>query len=555
MRHACFVLILALGACKNHSSHEKHAGLAHQTRDGRLSPMLSNLGSFTRKVSTSKEMAQRYFDQGLTLVYAFNHDEARRSFLEAARNDASLAMAHWGVALAVGPNINDEAKDAEREKGAFEAIQQALALKNKTSEVERALIEAMAARFPSPDGQDRPARMEAYARAMEKVYDRFPSDPDVATLYAGSVMETMPWNYYMSDGKPKPPMSKAINALEKTIASNASHPGAHHYYIHAVEASPTPDRAVPSAEKLMSLVPGSGHLVHMPSHVFIRVGRYDDGVRANYNAIKADEDYITACRAQGIYPAAYYPHNVHFLTALLAFEGRSKEMMAAAEKVSHHHGPDAMADPKFAFPHLLHSIPDLARVRFGMWEEILKSAKPAGSDFHLAMWHYARGMALAATRRVPEAAKELAQLKRLAAVPALAEMKVFDVNALSDLAAIASDVLGGEIEARQGKYDTAIAMLKRATQREDALLYSEPPDWPNPVRHNLGAVLLDAGRGAEAEQVFRKDLDRHRENGWGLIGLALALEKQGKRAEAEQVRARFRKAWERADIAITTSRL
>ncbi len=321
MRTACLVFTLALFACKSHNNHEPDHALAHHTRDGRLSPMLSNLGKFHREVSTSNETAQRFFDQGLTLVYGFNHDEARRSFLEAARLDPSLAIAHWGVALAVGPNINDEAKDAEREKQAFEASQKAIALKDKASEVERALIEAMAARFPSGDGKDRPARMAAFAAAMEAVYKRFPDDPDVATLYAVAVMETMPWNYYMSDGKPKESMVGAIGAIEKVIASHPDHPGAHHYYIHAVEASPTPERAVPSAEKLPSLVPGAGHLVHMPSHVFIRVGRYDDAVRSNYQAIKADEDYVTACRAQGIYPAAYYPHNIHFLSAALGVRG------------------------------------------------------------------------------------------------------------------------------------------------------------------------------------------------------------------------------------------
>lgn len=555
MRNALVVLALALTGCSNHADHGASKPLAHHTRDGRLSPMLSNLGNFKRAVSTSNPEAQRYFDQGLTLVYAFNHDEARRSFLEAARNDASLAMAHWGVALAVGPNINDEAKDTEREKQAFEASQKAVTLKSGASEVELDLIDAMTRRFPSGDGKDRPARMAAYAAAMEKVYDKYPTDPDVATLYAGAVMETMPWNYYMTDGKPKPEMAKAIQALEKTIAAHPNHPGANHYYIHAVEASPTPDRAIPSAERLLTLVPGAGHLVHMPSHVFIRVGRYDDGVRANKLAIQADEDYITACRAQGIYPAAYYPHNVHFLTALLAFEGRSKEMMQAAEKVGSHHGHADMADPAFAFPHLLHSIPDLARVRFGMWDDILKSQKPSASDFHLAMWHYARGMAYAATRRPAEASKELSELRRLAAIPALAEMKVFDVNALSDLAAIAAGVLAGEISARQGNFDEAIRQLRQAASREDALLYSEPPDWPNPVRHNLGAVLLEAGKAAEAEKVFRQDLDRHRENGWALIGLAQALEKQGRTKEAADARARFKKAWARADLAIQTSRL
>ncbi|NWF85773.1 MAG: hypothetical protein HXY18_18300 [Bryobacteraceae bacterium] len=517
--------------------------------------MLSNLGDFHRAVSTSNEMAKRYFDQGLTLVYGFNHDEARRSFLEAARNDPSFALAWWGVALAVGPNINDEAKDAQREQQASEAAHKAVALRETASEVERALIEAMASRYPRGGSADRAARLSSYAAAMEKVYERFPNDPDVATLYAGAVMETMPWNYYMGDGKPKKPMVKAIEALERTIATHPYHPGAHHYYIHAVEASPEPDRAIRSAEQLPSLVPGAGHLVHMPSHVFIRVGRYEDAVKANYQAIKADEDYISACRAQGIYPAAYYPHNVHFLTAALAFEGRRKEMMEAAEKVSHQHGAAAMADPNFAFPHLLQAIPDLARVRFGMWEEILRTEKPEGSEFHLAIWHFARGMAYAATKRPGEATAELDALRKAAAIPALKSMKVFDVNALSDLAAIAAGVLEGEIEARQRRFGKAIAVLRKAVAREDALLYSEPPDWPNPVRHNLGAVLLEAGKGAEAEEVFREDLRRHRNNGWGLRGLARALEMQNKKKEAAEAMAAFEKAWARADIKIDSSRL
>lgn len=557
MRRTIVLFAFACSACRQPDSSNPHSThvQSHQTRDGRLSPMLSNLGNLHRPVSTSNPLAQRYFDQGLTLVYGFNHDEARRSFLEAARNDPSLAVAWWGVALAVGPNINDEAKDAEREKQAAEAVQKALALSGKAWEAERALIEAMAARYPPAGGVDRPARLAAYAAAMEKLYDSHPGDPDLATLYAGAVMETMPWNYYMRNGKPKQPMVRAIEALERTIVTHPYHPGAHHYYIHAVEASPEPERAIRSAEQLPSLVPGAGHLVHMPSHIFIRVGRYSDAAGANYQAIKADEDYISACRAQGIYPAAYYPHNVHFLTAALAFEGRAKETMQAAEKVGHQHGPQAMTDPNFAFPHLLHSIPDLARVRFGLWQDILNSPPPQGSEFHLAMWHFARGMAFAAARRPAEAGSELGALRKAAANPAFKSMKVFDVNALSELAAIASDVLEGEIEARRSRFRKAVELLRKAVRREDALLYSEPPDWPNPVRHNLGAVLLEAGQAAEAEKVFREDLERHRENGWALRGLARALEMQGRTQEAAETMARFEKAWARADIKIDSSRL
>lgn len=554
MRHAAIVFALALCACQNHTHHAQQQPLAHHTREGRLSPMLANLGKFRRTVSTSNELAQKYFDQGLALVYAFNHDEARRSFLEAARNDPALAMAHWGVALAAGPNINDEAKDADRESQARNAARKAAELMSGSSEVERALIVAMSARYPQGDVERR-ARLLAYAAAMAKVYERFPSDPDVATLYAGAVMETMPWDYYMKEGKEKPPMIPAIRALEKAIAAFPDHPGAHHYYIHAVEASPSPERAVPSAEKLPSLAPGAGHLVHMPSHIFIRVGRYEDAAKANYQAIKADEDYVTACRAQGIYPVTLYPHNVHFLSAALAFEGRSREAMEAANKVGHMHGPEQMKDESFAFPHMLHGLPDLTRVRFGMWQEILKSPKPSGSDFHSAMWHFSRGMAFAATGRTGEAASELDALSKLAALPAFARLKIFDVNSLADLAAIAQDVLSGEIQARQGRFDVAILSLRRAVGREDALLYSEPPDWPNPARHNLGAVLLEAGKAAEAEKVFLEDLVRHRNNGWSLMGLARALEMQGRDKDAAEALSRFTRAWARADIKINSSRL
>lgn len=554
MRPGGFVLfsLLALGAGGCGHRHQEQAKLASTTREGRLSPLLSNLGEFDRKVSARSALAQRYFTQGLALVYGFNHAEAVRSFREAARNDPKLGMAYWGEALAAGPNINDSATEEDRERAAYAAARKAVENKAGMTEAEQALIDAIAVRFSDPAGANRQQRLEAYAAAMARVHERFPQDADVATLYGAAVMDTMPWNYYTKNGETKPEMVKAIAALERAIALNPRHPGAHHYYIHAVEASPDPDRGLPSADILGGLMPGAGHLVHMPSHIYIRTGRYSGATEANLRAIRADEDYITQCRAQGIYPAAYYPHNVHFLTASLSMEGRSAEMIEAARKAGGHHGEDMMHAPGFGFPHLLHAIPTFTDVRFGRWKEILAAPRPANSVFHLAVWRYARGLAHASQGRLDEAGRELAALRKHAADPELDKLLVFDVNSLGAIARIGVDVLEGEIAAARKRYPEAIAALRRAVAREDELLYSEPPDWPIPPRHNLGAVLLAAGQPAEAEKVYREDLTRHRGNGWALLGLAQSLEAQGKDASA--AREAFRKAWAKADIQINASR-
>lgn len=545
------LLVIVAGGCSHHHGHDE-AQLAVTTRDGRLSPLLSNLGDFDRKVSTQSELAQRYFTQGLALVYGFNHDEAKRSFQEAARHDPQLGMAYWGEALAIGPNINDSALEQERERAAYTAARNALAHKSGMTAAEQALIDAITVRFSAPEGQNRQQRLEAYAAAMEKVYQRFPDDADIATLYGAAVMDTMPWNYYAKNGEAKPEMQKAIAALERAIQLAPRHPGAHHYFIHAVEASPNPDRAIPSADLLGSLMPGAGHLVHMPSHIYIRVGRYSDATDANIRAIAADEDYITQCRAQGIYPAGYYPHNVHFLTATLAMEGRSAEMIAAAKKVGHHHGHDMMDIPGFGFPHLLHTIPTFADLRFGRWDQVLAATQPEGSRFELAVWHYGRGIAHAAQGRPDEAESELAALRKIAADPDLDKLLIMDLNSLGAIARIGVDVLEGEIAAARKRFPEAIAALRRAVEKEDGLLYSEPPDWPIPPRHNLGAILLAAGQPVEAETVFREDLNRHRNNGWALLGLAQALEAQKK--DAREVRAAFQKAWAKADLQIPGAR-
>ncbi len=552
-RLALFVLLaLGAGGCSRQRPHAPDSDLGTTTRDGRLSPLLANLGEFERRVSTRSDMAQKYFTQGLALVYGFNHAEAVRSFQEAARNDPKLGMAYWGEALATGPNINDSATEEERERAAYQAARKAQENKSGMSDVEQALIDAIGIRFSDPDGKNRSQRLEAYAAAMEQVFARFPRDPDVATLFGAAVMDTMPWDYYGKNGEAKPAIVKAVAAMERAIELAPKHPGAHHYYIHAVEASPNPDRAVPSADALGNLMPGAGHLVHMPSHIYMRVGRYSDATEANLRAIDADEDYITQCRVQGIYPAAYYPHNVHFLTASLAMEGRSAEMMEAAKKVGHHHGDDMMHQPGFGFPHLLRSIPLFADVRFGRWQQILAAPRPEHSAFQTSVWHYARGLAYIAQGELTEAGKELVELRRQAASPELQDLKIFDLNSLGAIALIGVDVLEGELLSARKHYPQAIAALRRAVAREDALLYSEPPDWPIPPRHNLGAVLLAAGQAREAEQVFREDLTRHRNNGWALLGLAQSLEAQGK--DSAETREAFRKAWAKADIQIQAAR-
>lgn len=547
-------LCLLLTGCRRHAGHDEQ--LSGLTRDGRMSPLLANLGDYRREVTASTAAGRTYFAQGLILIYGFNHAEALRSFQEMARAEPANGMAWWGQALALAPNINDSAIGPDREKQGYEAIRRALENSAGLSPVERGLVEALSARFTANPSADRQQLNQAYAAAMAKLHERFPQDPDVAALYADAVMNTMPWDYWGKDGKPRAGIPQAVAALESAIRISPDHPGAHHLLIHAVEASPDPDRAVPSAEKLGSLVPGAGHLVHMPSHIFMRVGRYAEATAANYKAIAADEDYISQCRAQGIYPAAYYPHNIHFLSATLAMEGRSREAMEASRKVAGAHTHADLAEPGFGFPHLLRAIPLFSMVRFGQWDQILAAPAPGeDSSFLRVVHHWSRGYALLGKGDAAAAAGELKKLREAARDPALSGLKIFDLNDLAKLASIGEHMLAGEIAARQNRTSEAIALMKKAVEIEDSLLYSEPPDWPVPPRQFLGAILLEAGRAQEAEAVYRADLARHRDNGWSLKGLAVSLKAQGRSGEALQAELRFRKAWARADISISTSRV
>jgi tetratricopeptide (TPR) repeat protein len=551
---------LALAAC-NHSapppsSEVKPAAAATAVVPGRLSPWLKNLGKFERKISTTNPEAQHYFNQGLTLYYGFNHAEAARSFQEVARLDPQCSMGFWGEALSLGPNINDSFPDAEREQKAYAAMKKALELKPGSSPTEQALIDAVSVRYTGAKNVERKKLNAAYAKAMTNVFKQFGDDPDVATLYAESVMDTMPWAYWKKDGTPQPGTKELVAALEAVIAKYPDHPGANHLYIHAVEASPDPDRGVPSADRLGSLVPAAGHLVHMPSHIYIRVGRYEDAAEANRRAILADEDYITQCRVQGLYPVGYYPHNIHFLSSALTMTGQAKEAIESARKAASKMPHAGCGMEGLGFVHLLRSYPLFTLVRFGRWDDILKeTGAETDSHFVNAMQHFARGLAFNAKGEPDKAQAELASLKTAFTDKEIAKLTVNDQNTLLQLSRIATEMLAGQIAAKGKDVKQAIAHLRRGTAIEDSLTYSEPPDWPLPVRHSLGAVLLEAGRAADAEKVYREDLNRHRNNGWSLFGLAKSLEAQGKTDEAAKTMGQFNQVWSKADTELTASRL
>ncbi|MFZ7127793.1 MAG: hypothetical protein ACOWWM_16665 [Desulfobacterales bacterium] len=522
------------------------------TVPGQTAPRLQNLGNHEFPVTTRSGRAQLFINQGMMLTYGFNHAEAFRSFQEAARLDPECAMAYWGMALVLGPNINMPMPPEAGPK-AYGWIQKAIALRHQVSEREQAYIDALEKRYSSSEHPDRSALDRAYADAMRGLHERYPEDLDAAALYAEALMDLSPWNYWTRDYQPLPETREIHRLLESVIERNPNHPGAIHYYIHAVEFG-RPELAEAGAERLWKLAPGAGHLVHMPSHIFRRIGRYADASKSNEDAIAADEDYITQCRAQGIYPLAYYPHNIHFLWDSATMEGRRLTAMDAAHK-------SASRIPEGAWREIpvLHQFlvtPLFSYVRFGEWDRILSApSPPEDSAFWTGIWHYARGLAFTATGRTEEAGKELNALKARAADPAMEGYRVtFSRNGAKAILDIGVEVLAGEMAARNGDYERAIAHLHRGVLLEENLIYNEPPDWHVPVRQSLGAVLLEAGRPAEAEAVYWQDLERNRENGWALFGLMQSLRAQRKDKEAERAEARFNRAWEGADVTLTASR-
>ncbi|CAN5804536.1 hypothetical protein BH20ACI3_BH20ACI3_41700 [soil metagenome] len=470
-------------------------------------------------------------NQGLNLSYAFNHAEAGRAYQEAVRLDPNLAMAYWGEALALGPNINAP-MDPANEPKALKAIQKASALKSKASPREQALIDALAQRY-SGRAENRKARDVAYAAAMRKVHLQFPDDQDIAMLYVESAMDLRPWGYWTRDGQPYERTAEIVALTERIIARNPQHPGALHLYIHLMEAYQA-DKAEAAADRLLTL---------MPAHIYQRVGRYADAVRSNELAIAADEDYISQCRAQGLYPMAYYPHNLHFLWFAATAEGRSKLAIEAARKAASRVDDDTLkAVPLLAG---FRVVPYYALTRFGKWDEMLREPEPPATSSYLSgMWHYARGTALLGKGETAEAEQEFGKLRGIMADKSL-DQSLFSPNTGRAVLSIAQEVLAGEI---------AVAHLERAVRLEDALVYTEPAEFHYPPRHALGAVLLEANRPAEAETVYWEDLRRNRENGWTLFGLMQALKAQGKNDEATLVEARFKKAWAGADVTLSSLR-
>jgi tetratricopeptide (TPR) repeat protein len=516
-------------------------------------PLFDNLGTFTRAVSTSSPEARRYFNQGMVLTYGFNHAEAGRSFREAARLDPQCAACWWGAALVLGPNINLPMSDSDV-PDAYATSRKALALVDHASPVERALIEALTKRYAEAATPDRSQLDLAYANAMRAVAKQFPDDPDVLALFAESLLDLSPWDYYLPDGKPKMTTVEVVQALERAKSLNPQHPGALHYYIHTLEAS-DPDRAVAAADQLWHLVPGAGHLVHMPAHIYIRVGRYRDAVVSNLEATAADKGYIEACRVQGFYPLAYYPHNWHFVWAGATLEGNRAQALEGASQTHHVMHGAPVDDPMFG-PVLQHMMlaPVFADVRFAQWDAIEALPQPDPKQIYpTAIWHHARGMARAARGDLAGAERELADMRRIQADPALAKLYISTPNTADKVVAVAAGMLAGDIAARRKSYPAAIAALEEALRVEDSLRYNEPEDWQYPVRLLLGAVLLDAGRPVAAEAAYRGDLERHRENGWALFGLEKALRAQNKTAAADEVHKRFETAWKYSDVTLTAS--
>lgn len=520
----------------------------------RPAPRFEGLGNHKHTVTTRSKPAQQFFDQGLALTFAFNHAEAGRSFAEAARLDPQCAMAWWGSALVLGPNIN-AAMDTSVAREAYVAAQKALALAAKATPKERAYIEALAKRYGPAPTVDRKALDEAYAAAMTEVSARFPEDDDAAVLAAEAHMDLHPWNYWSRTGEPQPWTPAIVSAIEKVLKRSPDHVGAIHLYIHAVEASTEPGRAERYADRLPKLMPGAGHIVHMPSHIYMRTGRYHDAALANLDARKVDEAYVTQCHAQGIYPLGYVPHNHHFLWASATMEGWSAMALEAAgstdRKTAHH----LMRDPGMGTLQHYALTPLYARVRFGKWDEILATPAPeADLLYPTGIWHYARGRAQVAKGKLDEAQSSLAALGAIAARDTLEKITIWEINTTKGLLGVAVEVLAGELAAARGDFTAAIPRLEEGVRREDALNYNEPADWYYPVRHSLGAVLLSAGRAADAEAVYRQDLKYNPENGWSLFGLMKSLEAQNRVTESLEVKARFEKAWKNADVVLTASR-
>lgn len=528
------------------------AGQGGEKKQTKPDLALTAVGRQHHEIATKSREAQDYFDQGMTFLFGFNHEEAASAFQAAAGLDPGSPMPLWGIALAVGPNYNMDV-DAEREKLAFETMHRARKLAEHSPQIEKDYVAALAVRYSGEAKPDYKKLANDYASAMRGLSQKYPDDLDAATLYAESMMNLRPWQLWSRDGKPAEGTEEIIRVLESVLARDPNHAGANHYYIHAVEASPNPQRALPSASRLETLVPQAGHLVHMPAHIYIRTGNY--AAAAKCNEISAERDRVYAEKAEkqgGMYDLMYHSHNEHFLAYADSMEGRYTGAKAAAEALAERLAPHAKMMP------MLDSFiltPIWVDARFVKWEAILARPEPAKElpGTH-AFWRYSRALAFAARGEAVKTAAELdAMMAEAAKFPPDASFDM--LNTGKDVFALAAHVLAARVVAAQGKKDETIMRWRRAVELQDALNYSEPPSWYYPVRESLGAALLEAGRAADAEKVFREDLAKNPRNPRSLFGLAESLKAQKRDAEAAWVERGLKEAWKNADTALRLSDL
>lgn len=504
--------------------------------------------------TTRRDSMQRYFDQGLVLAYGFNHAEAARSFWQVTRMDSTCAMGWWGFAYVLGPNYN-AGMEADNYARAYDASMKAMALKDRCTTKEQGLIDAMALRYAKEAPTDRSPLDKAYSEALRTLSAKHPDDADIAALFAESLMDQHPWDLWNMDGTAKPWTPEIIAALDRSMKNFPTHFGAHHLHIHAVEASRDPDRALASARFLEHAVPGSGHLVHMPSHIYIRDGRYHEGVLANQRSVSVDSGYTAGCHAAGIYPIAYFPHNIHFLSACATFTGDKDLAWTSALDLRDHLARDLMTMPGLSTLQHYHAFPWMVAVKLELWDQLAAEPAPDSAMIYArALWHYAQGMRRARTGDAAGARQDLVALRSAFADSAFLEMTIWGINRASSVLRVAENDLEGEVLVAEGKFDAAIARLTDAVAHEDSLQYQEPPDWCFPARHELGAALLKADRAADAEHVYRDDLIHWPENRFALEGLRTALKAQGRANEAEALDVRVERAQHHAKGAALAQR-
>ncbi|MDI1322242.1 MAG: hypothetical protein PSV36_05800 [Algoriphagus sp.] len=531
------IFLLAIGCKENRPTFE--------------APVLKNIGNYSVSVTTNSTYSQMFFNQGIIMANNFNHAEAERSFREAVRQDTSFAMGYWGIAYVLGPNFNS-VDNMGTVNEIRKAVTKAVSLSDNVSDWEKEVIKAIQIKFPMDttltDG-------EGFANSMKQAFIRFPDNSFVATLYAESVMNLHPWDFYTGKGgEPRPWTPEIVSLLEKVISMDPKNPLANHLYIHATEASPDVSKALKSAERLKTLVPSAGHLVHMPSHIYINTGDYHQGSLANEAAVIADSIYIAECQSQGYYPQMYYPHNYHFLAATAAFEGRGARSIEAAYKTASLVDKKYYHEPGYEMVQHYLTIPNHILVKFGQWEKILSLPKPTDDLIYpTAIWHYARGIGYANLNKTEQAKEELKKLNELSQSPSIAEQLNWGINKVTEVCKISSKVLEAELDVKEGKYNEAISLLKEAITIEDNLNYNEPPDWFFSVRHLLGNLLLKTKDFEQAEKIYREDLVLWPKNGFALNGLFESLTGQGKTKEAEEIKKQFKEAWKYADTELKAS--